>query len=113
MKFSIKDFFKKCDQIRIFPAAMVTFTEEILNGKLHFFCAVIGLRDIPILSFSTENNFRYLFDWIMIEALFHWKVCSLFFSNDHLTLSQKHLIVNCWKYRCNTSLPFIQIVYTN
>ena len=35
MKFSIKDFFSKCDQIRDF----VTFTEEILNGKLHF-CAV-------------------------------------------------------------------------
>ena len=28
MKFSIKDFFSKCDQS--------TFTEEILNGKLHF-----------------------------------------------------------------------------
>ena len=35
MKFSIKDFFSKCDQIR-----RVTFTEEILNGKLHFLCSV-------------------------------------------------------------------------
>ena len=35
MKFSIKDFFSKCDQIR-------TFTEEILNGKLHFLCSVIN-----------------------------------------------------------------------
>ena len=32
MKFSIKDFFSKCDQIRM----KLTFTEEILNGKLHF-----------------------------------------------------------------------------
>ena len=32
-KFSIKDFFSKCDQIR----NLVTFTEEILNGKVHFF----------------------------------------------------------------------------
>ena len=32
MKFSIKDFFIKCD--------LVTFTEEILNGKLHFLCNV-------------------------------------------------------------------------
>ena len=31
MKFSIKDFFSKCD---------VTFTEEVLNGKLHF-CVVL------------------------------------------------------------------------
>ena len=33
MKLSINDFFSKCDQIR------VTFTEEILNGKLHFLCS--------------------------------------------------------------------------
>ena len=35
MKFSIKDFFSKCDQIR----SLVTFIEEILNGKF-IFCAV-------------------------------------------------------------------------
>ena len=37
MKFSIKDFFSKCDQI--WPD-LVTFTEEILNGKFHFLCSV-------------------------------------------------------------------------
>ena len=38
MKFSIKDFFSKCDQIRsfLFLADLGTFTEEILNRKLHF-----------------------------------------------------------------------------
>ena len=38
MTFSIKDFFSKCDQIRriLFPADLLIFTEEILNGKLHF-----------------------------------------------------------------------------
>ena len=35
MKFSIKDFFSK------FAADLVTFTEEILNGKLQFLCSVI------------------------------------------------------------------------
>ena len=40
MKFSIKDFFSTCDQIRMQETAgLVTFTEKILNGKLHF-CAV-------------------------------------------------------------------------
>ena len=34
MKFSIKDFFSKYDQIRL-----VTFTEEILYGKLDFLCS--------------------------------------------------------------------------
>ena len=35
MKFFIKGFFSKCDQIH----SLVTFIEEILNGKV-FFCAV-------------------------------------------------------------------------
>ena len=38
-KFFIKDFFSKCDQ---FFEEMVTFTEEILNGKIHFLCSVIN-----------------------------------------------------------------------
>ena len=43
MKFSIKDSFSKCDQIRRETADLVTLTEEILNGKLHFLCNVISL----------------------------------------------------------------------
>ena len=38
MKFSIKDFFSKCDQIRSFLRIFFTFTEETLNGKLQFLC---------------------------------------------------------------------------
>ena len=37
MKFSIKDSCSKCDQIRR-KLLLITFTEEILNGKLHFLC---------------------------------------------------------------------------
>ena len=37
IKFSIKDLFSKCD------ADLVTFTEEILNGKLYFSCSDTGL----------------------------------------------------------------------
>ena len=37
MKFSIKNFFSKCDQIRWKLRIWSNFTEEILNGKLHFF----------------------------------------------------------------------------
>ena len=36
MKFSIEDFFSKCDQI----ADLVTSTEGIYNGKVHFLCSV-------------------------------------------------------------------------
>ena len=51
MKFSIKGFFSKCDKIRgfchilsQFPADLVTFTEEIFNGKLHFLCSVTTIH---------------------------------------------------------------------
>ena len=37
MKFSIKDFFSKCD---LETADLATFTEEIYNEKLHFLCSV-------------------------------------------------------------------------
>ena len=55
MKFSIKDFFSKCE-VNFFSKSsvsedLVTFTEVILNGKLHFLCSVsftpnpLNLRD--------------------------------------------------------------------
>ena len=39
---SIKDLLSKYDQILSlqFPTNLLTFTEETLNGKLYFFCAV-------------------------------------------------------------------------
>ena len=44
MRFSIKNFFSKCGQIRRKlseeTADLESFTEEIFNGKLHF-CTVI------------------------------------------------------------------------
>ena len=38
MKFSIKDIFSKCE---ISSVNLFRFTEEILNGKLHFLCSVV------------------------------------------------------------------------
>ena len=46
MKFSIKYFFSKCEQIRRKLRIWSNFTEEILNGKLHFLCSTSN----PILS---------------------------------------------------------------
>ena len=40
MKFSIKGFLSKCDPIRMETADLVTFTEEIVNGKLTILCSV-------------------------------------------------------------------------
>ena len=42
MKFSIKDFFSKCDQIRRklrMWSHLLKKSEEILNGKLHCLCS--------------------------------------------------------------------------
>ena len=39
MKFSIKDFFSKYGQICSFVRIWSHFSEEILNGKLHFLCS--------------------------------------------------------------------------
>ena len=52
MKFSIMGFFSKCDQIR---RKLVTFTEEIFNGKLHF-CAVTVKK--YHFDFSTHKQLR-------------------------------------------------------
>ena len=43
IKFSSKDFFSKCDQIRRkLQETLVTFTEEILNAKLRFLYSVFN-----------------------------------------------------------------------
>ena len=39
MKISIKDFFSKCDQTCRKTRDFVTFSEEVLNGKLLFLCS--------------------------------------------------------------------------
>ena len=54
MRFSIKDFLSKCDQIR---SDLVTFTEEILNGKLYFLCSDTTRRDENSVSQAFENYY--------------------------------------------------------
>ena len=57
MKFTTKDFLSKCDQIRSFLRThllnkfAVTFTEQILNGKLQFLCS----EKIRIRKFSDPH----------------------------------------------------------
>ena len=53
MEFSIKDFFSKCDQIHSF---LKKFTEEILNGKLHFLCS--GTRILRYQDRVFHSNLR-------------------------------------------------------
>ena len=54
MKFSINDFFNKYDQI--------TFTEEILNGKLHFLCSEKSIKALFYQVYkSADFNFYLVF----------------------------------------------------
>ena len=45
-----------------FPVDFVKFTEKILNGKLHFFCAVwlLHVSWSPLPQKATEDLERYL-----------------------------------------------------
>ena len=76
MKFSTKDFFSKCDQIcrKLETADLVTFTEDILNGKIHFFAVGFwqmqenfGQDKIPVLLKSSNvmimNGLWWMVDW--------------------------------------------------
>ena len=56
MKFFIKDFFSKCNQIDK-TADLVTFTKEILNGKLHFLCSENLLTSILPEFFKITMSF--------------------------------------------------------
>ena len=54
MNYSTKGFFSKCDQIHIFFADLTTFTEEILNRKVHLLCSAICC----LMHCSLFNTFR-------------------------------------------------------
>ena len=51
MKFSIKDFFGKCDQIR---RKLWIWSHLLKNGKFHFLCS--GIESILICSVTFESE---------------------------------------------------------
>ena len=79
MKFSIKDFFTFT--VKQETVHLVTFTEEILNGKLHFLCSRL-CHTIPIFMtihdpiFTTINPITLTFvsqPTRMLYSLIQWK----------------------------------------
>ena len=57
MKFSIKDFFSKSEQILV---DLVTFAEEILNGKFNFLYSVIQKSSqVSENKFSSVTEFEF------------------------------------------------------
>ena len=66
-KFSIKDFVSNCDQIRSFLWILEAFTEEILNGKLNFWCS----DKMPV------EKCKKLFKFAFIVIWKHWRVLTV------------------------------------
>ena len=70
MKFSIKGFFSKCDQIRNFLRIWSHLLKKISNGKLHFLCSEI-------------ENIDYIVTKLFIVATYSEKLPHLK-SHEHL-----------------------------
>ena len=67
-KFSIKDFFSKCDKILRKLRIWSHFTEEILHGKLHFLCN--DYIQIQKDSMNTLTvNLELMLLWIYIKRI--------------------------------------------
>ena len=60
MKFFITDFFSKCDLV----TDLVTFTEEIRNGKLRFLCSASKTVKTPLIKYL---NFFFDFMFHLID----------------------------------------------
>ena len=61
MKFSIKDYFSKCDQICSFLRIWVTFTEKILKGYLRYktiLCYKVAV-DAQLMNFLFEEKITF------------------------------------------------------
>ena len=125
-----------------FPADMVTFTEEILNGKLHFLCSDsplklwIALVFIEILDFRwiliIRDNFlehfwgkdefsSWYIGWSILLRLtirctvLLWNTSPLPLKNIHLFLSQNHdflIISNSWGLEVSSVL-LCSIIFAN
>ena len=52
-----------------FPADLVTFTEEILNGKLYFLCSYRENIEWLVISFRILKDTLKRFDKVQIKAL--------------------------------------------
>ena len=69
--FSIKDFFSESDQIRRKLRDLVTFSEKILNGILHFLCSVasftIAVIEVENICLQIESKFTISQELFLLE----------------------------------------------
>ena len=95
------------------PADLVTFTEEILNGKVHFLCC--GLQEKALLHFFvTEVHQRVTSKNCCTKSPKNWLDCSIW---PNLTtgsllvwkLCRKRYFL-CW---CNCKVSFVIMAFVN
>ena len=83
-----------------FPADLVTFTEEFLNGKLHFLCGVI-------CPFQIQYDDGTI-DWLgLLHVTYWWYLCSLNILKDtsfHFSIDMRYYSVALIKSLSITSL---------
>ena len=56
-------YFCEIDLLTAFPVNLVTFTEEILNGKLHFLCSGMGEKeegDLEALKINPKKLMKFI-----------------------------------------------------
>ena len=76
-----------------FPADLVTFIEEILNGKLHFFCSVIVKDNWGFYDFMCILN-RVLWQKIYISSVQLNRFSMKAFPNDFALSNIKDSLIH-------------------
>ena len=84
MKFFIKDFFNRCDQI-CRTSDLVLFTEETLNGKLHFLYSNVRCKQ----TCQCKKNWSFLLRMFLVNMTILESCVKLSSSKRH-TLGKKY-----------------------
>ena len=111
MKFPVKNFFSKCDQIR--SSTLVTFIEKIFNGKLHILCSDTSRfsskkskceSGINAESWEKVNDIASLRKWLLQRCQQSWMIeiiVKYYIKNITLAILYGKL---AWPLRSNKSL---------
>ena len=80
MEFSIKNFFSKCDQIRMKTADLVTLAEEILNEKLNF------LLSLKCIASAFEDSYLKFISYLTFTLSYIFVQCKMTENRFYLTV---------------------------
>ena len=82
---------------KMFPADLVTFTEEILNGKLHFLCSEIFEPIVSTKPIKTSENDHSFYNTVLLKK-----------PHAHILLTSTHLIlkITCFQNKAKNLSHF-------